>query len=74
MGVPEIVQADHRQLGGQHVAGEGSGDLSGVKRPAVLPGEHQARVSPGRPPGQPLGRLHLAPGLEGGDGGRVQGH
>lgn len=57
MGVPEVMQADDWQVGGQDVAGERPGDLPGVEQPPVLPGEHEARVGPGRAPGQPLGRL-----------------
>ena len=67
------MQADDRQAGRQDMASEGSGDLPRMERPAVLPGEHETRVDPGRPPGQPLGRLVIAPGLEPGDGGRVEG-
>ena len=42
VGVTKVMQADDRQVGRKHVAGEGSGDLPRVERPAVLSGEHQA--------------------------------
>jgi hypothetical protein len=71
-GLPEIMQADDRYSGGEHVAAERSSDFPRVKRPAVLPGEHHARVDPGWPPREPLGRLLLTPRLEAGDGGRVE--
>jgi hypothetical protein len=74
VGVPEIVQADDWYSGVEHVATERSSYLSRVKRPAILSGEHQAGVGPGRAPRESLGRLVLTPSLESCDGSRVERH
>src|SRR5579875_375022 len=45
-----------------------------AQRRAVLAGEHAPGVGPGRAPGDPLGKLCLAPGAEDLDGARVDRH
>jgi hypothetical protein len=69
--VPHAVQGDRRQAGVAHQAGEPLGDLLGVQELAVLAGEDQAGVNPGRPPRQPLLELPDTVSLERGGGERV---
>ena len=66
--VPDAVQGDRRQAGVADQGGEPLGDVLGVEDLAVLAGEDQAGVGPGRPPGQALLELPDAVGLQGGRG------
>lgn len=71
--VANTVQGDRRQAGVSHQPGKPLGDVLRVEDLPVLAGEDQARVSPRRPPGEPLLELPDPVPFEHGGGERVEG-
>ncbi len=70
--VAQVVQPDRRQVSLLEQAGEQPGDAVGHQRGAVLDGEHQPAVGPGRTPLQPLLELADPVQPQDVDGGGVQ--
>ncbi|NUK27310.1 hypothetical protein HRW08_32660 [Streptomyces lunaelactis] len=66
--MPKIVQPDRRQPGGGHQPLEEIGHLAGVHPGAVLLGEDEPGVHPGRPPLRTVGFLLLTAPIQHSDG------